>query len=329
MPVAPVVPKKGYEETYIKEKHIPIKPKYEKKGYEETTIVKEKHIPIKPKYEKNYEETYIKEKHHVPIVPIIKPKYEKNYEETYIKEKHHVPIVPIIKPKYEKKYEERTYVEKSHGYDGSYVNKHKTVTTLSTVACNKMIDGLLGKLQHSFTSHMSSYKMESFEPVPIGSWARVRLYDGHFEKIGKMCRGGDFQVLPQGDNIVIRGTISVPEPAAKFNGDAYLYNRLKVRNSDLHLCAKDASFRMQMIVNKRLKKIDIDELEPVAISGFHVEDEKGHMYKELPWPFSKIRETQLVKQKYQFMSQLQHKLCDNIREMVSKREVKEEILQLV
>lgn len=200
---------------------------------------------------------------------------------------------------------------------------------MSTVACNKMIDGLLGKLQNPFTNQMTSYKMNSFESVPIGSWAKVRLYDGQFEKIGKMCRGGDFQVLPQGDNIVIRGTVRVPEPAAKFHGDAYLYNRLKVRNSDLHLCAKDASFRMQMIINKKLGKIDVDELEPVAIKDFHVEDQAGHMYKELPWPFSRIRETQLVKQKYQFMSQLQHKLCDNIRQMVAKPDVKEEILQLV
>lgn len=191
------------------------------------------------------------------------------------------------------------------------------------------MDGLLGKLQHTFTSHMTTVKVERISQLPIGSWARVRMYDGQFDKIGQICRGGDFKVLPQGENIVIRGTIMVPQPKAKFCGDAYLYNRLKVRNRNLALCAKDASFKVQMIVNKKTHKVDVDELEPVAINGFHVEDDKGHRGDALAWPFNKIRESQLGKQKYQFMSTLQHKLCDDFRAIVAKPDIQQEIVSLV
>ena len=104
---------------------------------------------------------------------------------------------------------------------------------------------------------------------------------------------------------------------------------MKIRNRNLHLCAKDASFRMQMIINKRAGKIDVDELEPIGMHGFHVEDDKGLRADGLAWPFNKIRDSQLSKQKYQFMSTMQHKLCNDFRQIVARPEIKQEIIRLV
>ena len=176
---------------------------------------------------------------------------------------------------------------------------------------------------------MSTFKLNNFSPMQIGGWARVKLSDGKLDHIGKIYRAGDFRVLPQGDNIVLRGTVTVPEPRAKFCGDAYLYNRLKIRNRNLLLCAKDATFRMQMIINKRIGKIDVDELEPIEIRNFHMEDDKGLRSSALAWPFNKIRDNELNKQKYQLMSTLQQQLCNDFRQIVAKPEVKDEILRLV
>lgn len=192
-----------------------------------------------------------------------------------------------------------------------------------------MMDGIFEKLQPKFYSHMKETKINRFSPVAIGGWAKVRLYDGKFDKVGQLCRTGDFQVLPQGENVIIRGMVTVPDPALNFCGDAYLYNRVKVRATNLRLCAKEATFRLQMIVNKKSHNVQVDDLEPIDIHGFRVEDDKGHRGGALAWPFSRINERQMYRQRRQFVSTLRDKLCGDFREYVQKPEISEEIIRLV
>lgn len=200
---------------------------------------------------------------------------------------------------------------------------------MTTVTCNKMFDHILESFQEPFTRYMDHYKIPKMAPIKLGHWGRISLHDGKINKFGKLCRSNDFKVVDQGDNCyMIKGEISLPEPRGEFKADAYLYNRFKVRNRSIRLAAKEVRFEVMMNVDKESGRVHVAELEPVGISGFHLED--GHSRSaRLVWPFSRINKQQLELNKYVFMRNIQHELCDQFRTMVHKPKIQQLIIEQV
>ncbi|KAF7496643.1 hypothetical protein SSS_09524 [Sarcoptes scabiei] len=279
-----------------------------------------------PKISTKIEKTITKEQYPEPqpIVPeqkwqdepqIIQPSYGKKEivaEETVAygpqigAKKYPEPIVPVIAPK-------------------AKIHSSKTIQ-ISTAVCNKVVDGLLKDFQPKFSSHMSKYVINRVEPIRVNRWGNIRLYDGHMKKIHNLKREGNFRSTTLGNNqYLIEGTIHIPEPTCEFMADAKMYNRLKFQNECVRLAAKDASFRVGLLVNKNRGSVHVAEMEPLDLKGLHLEDERGNV-KNLRWPLSKVNPWQLELHREQFMGMLTNELCDQLRSMVHEPKIKQVII---
>lgn len=200
---------------------------------------------------------------------------------------------------------------------------------MTTVTCNKMIDHILDSFQQPFQQYMSQYKVDHLPSIRMGHWGRVSLFDGKIDHFGKICRKDNFKIIDQGDDCyAIEGVIMVPQPMGTFCANAYLYNRFKVRDRSLNLCAKEASFKVMMNVDKQSGRVHVAELEPVSLTGFHLED--GHSKSgALLWPFSRITSPMMEASKLHFMYNLQGQLCDQFRAMIHKPQIQQQIIQQV
>lgn len=126
----------------------------------------------------------------------------------------------------------------------------------------------------------------------------------------------------------MRGSIMVPNPKVNFCTDASLYNRLRVRNRNIRLVAKDVSYKVNIKVDKRTQKVLVDDLQPDSIHGFHLED-AHNKNGELVWPYSRISDSQIIRHKQQFVNTLQGELCDQLRQTISQPQIQQSIIEQV
>lgn len=175
---------------------------------------------------------------------------------------------------------------------------------------------------------MNAFKIPRLSPIRLGHWANIKLYDGKLNHFGRIERCSDFHIANKDDYLEMKGMIRVPEPKAKFCADASLYNRLKIRNRNLFLGAKEARFMVDLKVDKRHGRVEVDELEPKSLTGFQLAD--GHNKDgSLVWPFTRINDRAIQQQKLQFMGTLQQELCNEFRNMVHRPEIQKSIIDQV
>lgn len=190
------------------------------------------------------------------------------------------------------------------------------------------MDNLFKKLQPEFVHHFSQYTINGVQPIRLTRRGQVRLRDGHMKKMGQIARAEDFRSTSWGDGqYLIEGEVRLPEPKCEFMADAKMYNRYMMRNECVRLAAKDARFKVSMLVNKPKQRVHLVDLEPLVLEDFHLEDERGST--SMKYPFNKIGRLRLEPQKHQFMDMLQRELCDKMREMVHRPEIVKDILDQV